>query len=109
MAFTKEQQLNWLAQLEEEIIDPAREIIDPHHHLRTSKHVTEETEMPQYILEDLWQDTESGHNIVKTLFMECRSEYLAEGPENLKVVNVFPRITPPASRNAFTEAESKFV
>ena len=38
------------------------------------------------ILEDLWQDTESGHNIVKTLFMECRSEYFAEGPEHLKVV-----------------------
>ena len=25
---------------------------------------------PVYLLEDLWEDTESGHRIVKTVFME---------------------------------------
>ena len=32
MALTKEQRA-WLAQHTEEIIDPGREIIDPHHHV----------------------------------------------------------------------------
>lgn len=80
MAMTKAQQREWLAQSKEEIIDPEREIIDPHHHMwRTSG-------LPEYLLEDLWEDTESGHNIVKTVFMECGAEYRREGPEHLKVV-----------------------
>ena len=86
MEFSKEQHLNWLAQVEEEIIDSAREIIDPHHHLWTSDRKIGETEIPQYILGDLWKDTGSGHNIVKTIFMECISEYFTEGPEHLRVI-----------------------
>ena len=69
MKFSKEQQLNWLAQVEEEIIDSEREIIDPHHHLWTSDRKIGETEIPQYILGDLWKDTGSGHNIVKTCLL----------------------------------------
>ena len=101
MAFTKEQQRNWLAQIVEEIIDPAREIIDPHHHMWRSKVVIGEIEIPQYILEDLWEDTQSGHNIVKTVFMECRAEYLTDGPEHLKVVGEteFVAAAAKASRN----------
>ena len=69
MALTKEQQRAWLDLTQEEIVDPSREIIDPHHHMwRTSG-------LPVYLLEDLWDDTESGHNIVKTVFMECGAEY----------------------------------
>lgn len=80
MALTKEEQRAWLAQHTEEIIDPGREIIDPHHHMwRTSG-------LPVYLLEDLWEDTESGHRIVKTVFMECGAEYRVDGPEHLKVV-----------------------
>tara|TARA_B100001996_G_C18657747_1_gene591863 strand:+ start:58 stop:1068 length:1011 start_codon:yes stop_codon:yes gene_type:complete len=80
MALTKEGQNDWLAQHVEEILDPEREIIDPHHHMwRTSG-------LPVYLLEDLWNDTESGHNIVKTVFMECGAEYRLDGPEHLKVV-----------------------
>lgn len=80
MVITKEAQRAWLAQIQEQAIDPAREIIDPHHHLwRTGG-------LPSYVLEDLWEDTESGHNIVKTVFMECGAEYRSFGPEHLKVV-----------------------
>ncbi len=80
MALTKESQREWLARTREEIIDPERQIIDPHHHMwRTSG-------LPVYLLEDLWEDTQSGHNIVKTVFMECGAEYRADGPEHLKVV-----------------------
>ena len=64
MALTKEEQRAWLAQHTEEIIDPGREIIDPHHHMWRA------SGLPVYLLEDLWEDTESGHRIVKTVFME---------------------------------------
>ena len=80
MAITKEEQRDWLNQVQEETIDPGREIVDPHHHMwRTSG-------LPTYLLEDLWADTESGHNIVKTVFMECGAEYRRGGPEHLRPI-----------------------
>ena len=93
MALTKERQRAWLNQSREEILDPAREIIDPHHHLwRTSG-------LPEYVLADLWEDTQSGHNIVKTVFMECGAEYRDSGPNHLKPVGEteFVRATASAS------------
>jgi predicted TIM-barrel fold metal-dependent hydrolase len=66
----------WLAQVQEEIVDPERRIVDPHHHL------WRERELPAYLLEDLWADTGSGHRIEKTVFVECGAEYLTEGPES---------------------------
>jgi len=70
----------WLDQVREEIIDPEREIVDPHHHLwRRKRWFT-------YLLDDFWTDTGSGHNITKTVYVQCRSGYRAEGPEHLKPV-----------------------
>lgn len=67
----------WLALVSEPIIDPQRPIIDPHHHLwRRAGY--------DYLLDDLWADTGSGHNIVKTVFVECGAEYRSEGPEHLR-------------------------
>jgi predicted TIM-barrel fold metal-dependent hydrolase len=80
MALTKESQRTWLNQHKEEVIDANREIIDPHHHLWRN------SGLPEYLLADLWEDTESGHNITKTVFMECGAEYRRSGPEHLKVV-----------------------
>ena len=70
----------WLAQHREEIIEPEREIVDPHHHLWNWRSMT------PYLLEQLWSDTGSGHNIVQTMFMECHWNYRSEGPEHLKSV-----------------------
>lgn len=70
----------WLAQVQEDIIDPDRPIIDPHHHLWRDKKV------PIYELEDLWTDTGSGHNIVGTVFVECGADYRQDGPESLRSV-----------------------
>ena len=70
----------WLAQVTEEIIDPEREIIDPHHHLWQGDRWYD------YMLANLWYDTDSGHNITKTVFVECRSSYRKDGPEHLKPV-----------------------
>ncbi len=70
----------WLAQVIEDIIDPQRPIIDPHHHLWRDKTVDD------YQLADLWEDTGSGHNIIGTVFVECSADYRKEGPEALRPV-----------------------
>lgn len=70
----------WLEQVIEDIIDPQRPIIDPHHHLWRDKTVDD------YQLADLWEDTGSGHNIIGTVFVECSADYRKEGPEALRPV-----------------------
>jgi predicted TIM-barrel fold metal-dependent hydrolase len=40
--------------------------------------------MPPYLLEDLWADTDSGHRVEKTVFVECKAEYREDGPEHLR-------------------------
>ena len=50
----------WLEQVQEEILDPDRAIIDPHHHLWKKRFNRD------YLLPELWADTGSGHNIEKT-------------------------------------------
>jgi L-fuconolactonase len=72
----------WYAQVTEDIIQPERAIIDPHHHLFTDWKVP----IPNYVLEDLWADTGSGHKIEKTVFIECTTHYRETGPEDLKSV-----------------------
>lgn len=69
----------WLNQVREETIDPAREIVDPHHHFW-------DRDGSIYELAELWRDTNSGHNVVQTVFIECRSKYREDGPEELKSI-----------------------
>jgi predicted TIM-barrel fold metal-dependent hydrolase len=69
----------WLDQVMEPIIDPERPIVDPHHHLWRRPDST-------YVLDHLWADTGSGHNITKTVFLECGASYYEDGPEHLKPV-----------------------
>jgi len=69
----------WLAQVEEEILDPGRKICDPHHHLW-------DRGGNRYLLDELLADTNSGHNIVSTVFVECLSMYRADGPDAMKPV-----------------------
>ncbi len=77
-AFTPSRQIavrpGWLAQVEEAPLDPTLPIIDPHHHLWDR---TEE----RYLLDDLMQDTASGHDVRATVFIQCGSMYRASGPE----------------------------
>lgn len=84
----------WLAQHTEEIIDPERPIIDPHHHLWTNRLGHD------YMLEDLWFDTESGHNIEKTMFMECHAFYRPDGPEHLRCVGETETVAAIAEQSA---------
>src|SRR5580765_7650876 len=68
---------DWLAQHTEEIIDPARPIVDPHHHLWDRGGL-------RYLIEEMVSDIGSGHNIVATVYVEARSMYRAGGPEALR-------------------------
>jgi predicted TIM-barrel fold metal-dependent hydrolase len=70
---------DWLALHSEEIIDPARPIIDPHHHLWDRGGV-------RYLIDEMSDDVTSGHNIVATVYVESRSMYRANGPEAFRPV-----------------------
>lgn len=70
---------DWLAQHSEEVIDPSRPIVDPHHHLW-------DRGGQRYMIEELSADIASGHNIVATVYVEARSMYRATGPEALRPV-----------------------
>ena len=72
----------WLASVTETILEPERRIIDPHHHLWA----TATGMWGQYELDNLRADTGSGHNIEKTVFIECRSGYREDGPEHLRPI-----------------------
>jgi L-fuconolactonase len=62
----------------EPILDPDRRILDPHHHLWPAG------AGPAYLLEELRADTGDGHRVEATVFVECMSGYLTDGPEALR-------------------------
>src|SRR6185503_8886504 len=70
---------DWLARRKEPILEPDLPIIDPHHHL---------WDRPgwRYMLDDLLADTNSGHNILATVFVQCRAMYRAGGPVEMQPV-----------------------
>src|SRR5215218_5293749 len=72
----------WLAQVGEDVIEPELAICDAHHHLWLDEG---HTGWP-YTLEDLHADTGSGHNVVRTVFLECGAEYRTDGPVALRPV-----------------------
>lgn len=82
----------WLGQVEEEIIDPARVIIDPHHHLWDQEGLF-------YTLQQLHADTGAGHNVVKTVFIECGASYRTGGAEHLKPVGETDFVAANAARS----------
>lgn len=70
---------DWLDRHKEAILEPALPIVDPHHHL---------WDRPQwrYLLDELLADTNSGHNIIATVFVQCRAMHRAGGPVELRPV-----------------------
>jgi predicted TIM-barrel fold metal-dependent hydrolase len=87
-------QTSWLDQVQEEIVEPERRIVDPHHHLWGPKGA-----LP-YSLDDLWGDTGSGHRVEQTVFMECRAEYRSDGPERLRSLGEVEFVTEAAAQSA---------
>jgi len=60
-------------------LEPALAICDPHHHLW-------DRPSDRYFLDDLIRDTNTGHNIVATVAVECRAMYRKEGSAAMKPV-----------------------
>jgi predicted TIM-barrel fold metal-dependent hydrolase len=70
---------DWLALHTEDVIDPARPIVDPHHHLW-------DRGGQRYMIEAMAADIATGHNVVATVYVDCRSMYRAKGPEAFRPV-----------------------
>ncbi len=70
----------WLALRTEAALEPDLPIIDPHHHFWDSPH------RGSYLLPGLLSDIGGGHNIVSTVFLECRAMYRKEGPRHMAAV-----------------------
>src|ERR1700685_2758483 len=65
---------DWLAQYTEQVLDPARPIVDPHHHLW-------DRGGPRFFIQGITADNAPGHNSVATVYVEARSMYRAKGAE----------------------------
>jgi 8-oxo-dGTP pyrophosphatase MutT (NUDIX family) len=84
------------AQVAEDILEPERRIIDPHHHLWFGKRY------PDYLLDDLWRDTESGSvESVTQAVAACHHE--AGGRCIIGAGCEIPRLTPPENVRALAE------
>jgi len=81
----------------EAILEPDLPIVDRHHHLwdrpslppaRDGGHAFEDVVRltPRYLLDELWADAGSGHNVVATVYVQCGAFYRAEGPRELAPV-----------------------
>jgi predicted TIM-barrel fold metal-dependent hydrolase len=68
----------WLLQHDEPVLEPDLPIVDPHHHLWDRD--------ARYLIDELLDDVNTGHNVRATVFVQCRSMYRADGPEDLRPV-----------------------
>ena len=82
----------WLKLTKEDPIAPYLPICDPHHHLWDYPDDFPETRVPtfakifhHYLLKNILEDA-GGHNVVQTVFIECRSQYRKEGPPELRPI-----------------------
>ncbi|MDE0226254.1 MAG: amidohydrolase family protein [Gammaproteobacteria bacterium] len=74
----------WLEQTREDVIDPDQPIIDPHHHLwdrRSQPELAPGSRQHRVYLEDelIGDIRGAGHNVIDTVFVECRYKYRRGG------------------------------
>ena len=70
----------WLALHQEEALMPELAIVDAHHHLW-------DRQSGRYLVHELSQDiAQSGHRILSTVYVQCRSMLRRNGPEALRPV-----------------------
>src|SRR6201984_3350722 len=79
LAYRDEAELKaWLAKRpSERALEPDLPIIDPHHHFWDTP------QRGRYLLPELLDDIGGGHNIIATVFLECRSMYKKDGPAEM--------------------------
>ncbi len=75
---------DWLALTSEPTLEPEMPICDPHHHFWDLR--PDRIPFQRYLLHELAADLNSGHNVRSTAFIEARSMYRIDGPEELRSV-----------------------
>src|SRR2546428_13578362 len=73
---------DWLALTPEPTLEPELPICDPHHHLWEFR--PEPVHYQRYLLPDLAEDLNSGHNVRATVFIEVKARYHTDGPEEMR-------------------------
>ena len=73
---------DWLAQTIEPTLEPEIPICDPHHH--SWEYRPEPAAYQRYLLQDLVDDINRGHNVLSTVFIEARPSYHTVGPEEMR-------------------------
>ncbi len=85
----------WLAKRPAEAaLEPNLPIIDPHHHFWDMAH------RGRYLLPELLADIGGGHNIVSTVFLECRAMYRKDGPREMAALGEVEFVTGIAAMSA---------
>jgi len=75
---------DWLALTPEPTLEPELPICDPHHHLWEFR--PEPVHYQRYLLAELAEDLQSGHNVRSTVFIEVKARYRTDGPEEMRAV-----------------------
>ena len=75
---------DWLALTQEPTLEPEIPICDPHHHFWDLR--PQSIPYQRYLLHELMADIDSGHAVRSTVFVEARSMYRADGPEQMRPV-----------------------
>jgi predicted TIM-barrel fold metal-dependent hydrolase len=83
----------WLALRTEAILEPELKIVDPHHHLW-------DRQDNRYLFHDLLSDMNAGHNVVSTVFVQCRTMLRADGPAALAPLGEVEFVTGIAAMSA---------
>ena len=91
----------WLARRTEAVLSPDIAIIDPHHHLWDREGAS------RYLVDDLHRDTNAGHSIEATVYMECAWGYRTTGPDHMRPVGETETIAATAEQSLGAGAEIK--
>ena len=75
---------DWLALTPEQTLEPELPICDPHHHLWDFR--PEPEAYQRYLLPELAADLRSGHQVRSTVFIEVKTRYRSDGPEEMRPV-----------------------
>jgi L-fuconolactonase len=70
---------DWLALRDEPVLEPEWPIVDAHHHLW-------DRQSGRYLAHEFLEDTGSGHEVVSTVYVQCRSMLRPDGPAEMRPV-----------------------
>ncbi|HLY54377.1 MAG TPA: amidohydrolase family protein [Stellaceae bacterium] len=73
-----------MSQTVEAILEPELAIVDAHHHLWEASELL--PDIGRYLLPDFLADTESGHRVVASIYVEAGAMYRAQGPAAFRPV-----------------------